>query len=355
MKRRNVIFIILVLLWAIVTGIYYYFDTEEFQTIGKLKVSTKILTNLSEKVEDNSIWCGTFQLVWNELKEEYNAGNSIMFTAGNTTEVDNLNASIFTKDNLNDNSYYLKHGLVNSNLKKEIEVAIKNKFNEESDILDGFDWTPGKDKYIIYSMLIKNVEFIEKFEKLKNGKFNDTDNVKYFGIEEKQKELKDQVNVLFYDDNENFAVELITKTDDVIILEKGSNKNTFLEIYNEVMAKSKKYKNHSFTEEDYLSVPFLETNLKQQFKQFVGKEFIADGEQYTIDDAIQTIKFKIDESGAKLKSEAGIIVEKNGIDLDSRHFDFDTDFTLFMKEDNLPYFAIRVSDINEFQEIAIKE
>ncbi len=201
-------------------------------------------------------------------------------------------------------------------------------------------------------MLFKDAEFENKFEKLTNRDFNEVKNVKYFGIKKQQAKLKDQVKVLYYIDEKNYAVELQTKGKDKIILEMGSNKDTFKDIFNDVMTKAKTYTKNSFTEDDVLAIPYIETNLKQKFGQFVGKKFVnKSGEEYTISEAIQTIRFRINESGAKLKSEAAINIYKSSATPDARYLVFNKDFTLFMVEKEVPYLAISVNDIKEYQNI----
>ena len=72
-----------------------------------------------------------------------------------------------------------------------------------------------------------------------------------------------------------------------------------------------------------------------------------------IDKALQTIDFSLDKTGGQVVSEAGMSVQQNGIEEleDIRNFNFDKEFVVFVREKDktLPYFALNVSDIEDFQ------
>ena len=82
-----------------------------------------IVTSLEDKLQDNVAWCGTFNLIWNDLKNDL-AKQDIKF-AENSDIVDNLNKGTFTVNELSENSYYKKYGVPSLELKAEIEKAIR--------------------------------------------------------------------------------------------------------------------------------------------------------------------------------------------------------------------------------------
>ena len=98
----------------------------------------KTALTLKDEIQNNTIWCGTFQLIWNDLKNDL-AKQDITFTPQKQI-VKNLNEETFTTKDISEQYYYKKVGTPSIQLKKEIEKAIKEKFNETSDILDEFDW-----------------------------------------------------------------------------------------------------------------------------------------------------------------------------------------------------------------------
>ena len=93
------------------------------------------LEDILDKNND-AIWCGTFQLIWNDLKNDL-AKQDIVFTP-QLKVIENLNKETFTVNDLSEKYYYKKVGNPSLQLKEEIEKAIKEKFDEKSDILDDF-------------------------------------------------------------------------------------------------------------------------------------------------------------------------------------------------------------------------
>lgn len=350
MSKRYII--IVSILAIIVIGIMALYFYKKSRSNNNYTTSNDVILSLEDRISDDTIWCGTFNLIWNDLKNEI-AKQDIVFNP-QLEEVKNLNKGTFSTKDLEDTSYYKAYGHPTLELKKEIEKNIKEKFNETSDILSDFDWNGSMDDYILYAMLKKVFNFNIPFDKLKDSNFKDTENVKYFGINDKSNnKMRNQVTVLYYDDN-GYAVKISTKENDEVILVKGDNSPTFLDVYNNTISKNINYDKATFTKDDSLRVPNLKMNVKKSFDQLVNKPFLfANGDEYYIGKAIQTIKFELDNKGGKIKSEAGMQVFKNAAmpNDTSRAFNFDDTFIIFLKEKgkDLPYFAAKISDIKKFQ------
>lgn len=295
------------------------------------------------------IWVGTFQLVWNDLIENFVKG-PVYFTDGNSEIAESLNRKEFSTDNLSENSYYTKLGVVSPKLKKTIEKGIKKKFNEKSDILDKFDWTYNPDNYFIYAMLKKDFKFPVAFEKLNKSSFGgNSAQVDYFGVKgDSDYKIKDNVVVLFYNSPSDFAVRLKTKTNDEVILYRTNADTTFDKYFADVNQKAKEYNGDiSLQESETFKVPdinlYVETNFPElENRQIKGTDFI-------ISKTIETVDFRMNNEGVKLKSEAAIAIMKSCLmpERHIRHFDFTDDFVLFLieKGQNVPYYAMRVSDV----------
>ena len=283
------------------------------------------------------------------------------------------NKQTFTNKELSSDSYYSKFWLLTLDLKAEIESGIKEKFNETSDILDQWaDWSvvPQSDDYYewkvekeywFYAMLKKIFKFEGVFDQLENWEFGGKyDNIKYFWIDKNSdKGLYKQVYVYYYDSEDNFAVALKTKEWEDVILARWVWWNSFMDIYNNIIQKEKKYKwNNSFTENDYLKVPELKFKNFTEFSEFENKEFYSKNwDICKIEKALQTIELKLDKEWGEIKSEAWIameqklLVETSRSKIEHRYFYFDKPYLMFLKEENkdLPYFAAQISDITLFQ------
>lgn len=342
-------------------------DIKEKETFNTEGVTTTL--TLEDEIQDDTIWCGTFQLIWNDLKNDL-AKQDIVFNP-QLKVVENLNKETFTTKELSEASYYKKIGTPSLKLKEEIEKAIKDKFNEKSDILNDFEWENRDPKdYFLYAMLKKEFQFEKAFEELENGKFRDYDNVKYFGIKSDETgELKQQVDVLYYKSKDDFAVKLRTKQEDEVILCKNPEGKTFGEIYNNILDKTEvKVYNMPNNQDNYeaikvygelkegelLKVPNIKLKEKNEITEIEDKKFLfSNGEVYSIEKALQTIEFELDRTGGKIKSEAGMMVKNESVAImdEIREFSIDDTFAIFLieKGKDKPYFAGKINDITKFQ------
>ena len=360
MKKKLIISLIIVILviGVISIAVYYTRRNEEDRTPTEFSSTEGIVTalTLEDKISDNTIWCGTFQLIWNDLKNDL-AKQDIVFTP-QLEVVENLNKETFTTNDLTDKYYYKKYGTPSLELKEQIEKDIKEKFNEESDILDDFNWQRENPKdYFLYAMLKKEFQFEKVFEEFENGNFGEYDNISYFGItaSNENEELRNQVQVLYYNSKDDFAIKLKTKQEDEVILCKNPNGDTFNEIYKNIMKQESDYEGAKYLfEGEIVKIPNIKLNEKTEFKEIQDKEFyFSNGELYSIEQAIQTIQFELDKTGGKIKSEAGMMMKnESAIMIDEyREFILDDTFAIFLKEEGKenPYFAGKISDITKFQ------
>ena len=370
MRRKIIIVISIILIFVVAIGSAYLIDQNHMNNNMPVLFSTwgydyvvpeiindgkiNIVTSLEDKLQDNSAWCGTFNLIWNDLKNDL-AKQDIKFVE-NSDIIDNLNKGTFTTNELSESSYYKTYGTPTLELKAEIEKAIKEKFNETSDILDSFSWNgqPEKD-YFLYSMLKKDFEYAKEFDKLTNGTFGEYNNVKYFGITGKTKnEVREQVEVLYYNSEDDFALKIQTKSDDEIIVSVGNKEDNFLDIYNSIMSKNENYnEGKRFRNSDTFKMPYITFDLKEEITEVENKPFyFSNGKEYIIQKALQTIQFELDEKGGRVKSEAGISLKAtSAAPQEPRRFNVDQTFTIFLIEygKDLPYFAAKISDISSVQ------
>lgn len=314
-----------------------------------------VVPTLSDKISKDTSWCPTFQLIWNDFKNDI-VKQDIKFEK-KLDMLDNLNKEDFTKNDISDSYYYKIYGRKNLELKSKIENAIKEKFNQKSDILDQFDWSSDAldsgedviDRYFLYSMLYREFEFNKKFDTF-NDKFKDIKNVEYFGIIKESILIRNQIKVYYYNNENDFAIKLITKNNDEVIVIKNPKGETFEEIYNNIKDKQ----TTSFNSDDNFMMPKIDFNVLREYSELENKEIKTIDGIYTIEKAIQSIKFSLDEKGGKVKSEAGMDVkfEATASDKKIRNFYVNDTFALFLKESNKdkPYFALRVEDISKFQQ-----
>ena len=326
-----------------------------------------IVPTMHDTLTEDATWAPTFELIWQDLKNDY-VKQDIKWE-GQPPIVDSLNKGYFKQNMISDSYLYKIADYKTLELKNKIKKGIKDKFNQESDIIDKIDWSdealdhgPEKERRILfYSMLYREFEYINPLDELDKAPFKDVEKVRYFGISQNSdSNLKDQVDVLYYSDND-YMIKINTKNGDELYFVYKPEGSTFNSIWTNANKKAKEYKgNKKFTVNDYLKIPYLEFDVVREYSELQDHVFYnASGTEYfSIAKALQSVKLQLDNKGGKVKSEA-VIDTKNGItsvgkEPEHRYFYFNDTFALFIKEKGkeVPYFAARVEDIYKFQKEA---
>lgn len=312
---------------------------------GKAKMAPTFTSKISS-IDTNKVWCGTFNLVWNDFMNDV-IGEKIEFEDGPSELADELNKQTFTAKELNSNSYFKIHGTASFDLKDKIENGIKEKFNEDSKILDKVEWE-NSEAYVLYSMLKKEFNYLEKFPTLKDNIFGDSEEkVKYFGIEpDTSQNASKNIEILFYNSEEDFAIKLKTKEGEEVYLYRTTGENkSFEENYKGMLEKQAKYTgDKNWNKNDVLNIPFIKINNEINYDELCGR--LIKGTNWYIRQAIQTIDFELNNYGGSVKSETLIEALKNAVFETGRKFIYNEDFILYLKEEDKekPYFALKVDN-----------
>ena len=197
-------------------------------------------------------------------------------------------------------------------------------------------------------MLKREFNYYEPFSTLNSDTFaNSKEKVTYFGIDEKTS-LSGSCNIeiLFYNSNNDFALKLNTIEGEEIYLYKNSEiEKSFEEIYQEMIKKSNNYNgNTNFQENDILKIPFMNIKAEINYDELCGK-YIKGTNMY-IEQAMQNIDFELNNYGGCVKSEALIATTYGSILNIGREFNFNNEFLIYLKEKNksIPYFAMKISN-----------
>lgn len=134
-KKAIIAIIVIALLLIILVMVY----ANLINIKKKYSENIETVATLEDEITSNSVWCGTIQLVWNDMVNNV-VKQDVIFTPQKQI-VENLNKQTFKEDQISEKDYYKTYDLLTLDLKAEIEKEIKEKFNEKSDILDDIDWS----------------------------------------------------------------------------------------------------------------------------------------------------------------------------------------------------------------------
>ena len=105
-----------------------------------------------------------------------------------------------------------------------------------------------------------------------------------------------------------------------------------------------------FLEHDQIMIPYVDLNVLINYSELCDKVIKGTDGDF-IRNAIEDVKFSLNENGVNLKSESVIQTTMMSSYKDARYFLFNDKFVLFLKEcdKEKPYFAIKINNI-EFLE-----
>ncbi len=294
----------------------------------------------------NLIWCATMQIAWNKLCDL--VGEDILFDTSNVL-AEALNKKSVTHHDLDDATYIAIAGADGVKTRKEIDEALQAKFNgaASSELLP----KPVND-LIAYSYLFVNLPFEWTFERRKTPFVFQGKKVKSFGINEYEqgdlKEIRAAGQILVYDaqSEDDFIVELKTrKTKHHLIIAKVPAESTLERTITSVQQRIAANKPDELGANKSLIVPILNFKILREFQELTGKPLMVKNKQYNgrqLVSAQQLIRFKLNERGAIVKSEAEIVFCAD----EKPNLIFNKPFLIMLQYEGTksPYFAIWVDN-----------
>ncbi len=324
-------------------------------TAGDDKLSSTTVTpHLGAPIQPGRclLWCGTFQLAWNEACAL--TGGDLRFR-GEPPMVAELNRKAFTREHIDDGSHVSLAGFVRDGIHARIRTALAQTFKGQATpkYIPSRRLTPRPQDFVAYSYLFKHLEFPQPFEQLDEGMDFAGTKVRCFGMGEYKPghaELYGQVSILDYTDTDNFVVELRTKsTGDRLILAKAAPATTLGETVAAVNRRVAGAKPAGMQLGDVLKVPKLNFDLTRRYRELEGLGLLtrnpAIAKDLIILSAVQNIRFQMDEKGVRLRSESHVAIGCSaGPPPPPHNMIFDKPFLILMQraDADVPYFALWV-------------
>ncbi len=352
------------LLWIAATRMFGSHD-DAFTDEGLLTANASDLkhTIISPHLEtpvatgENVLWCGTFQLAWNEACSL--AGENLRFN-NEPTMVRMLNKRAFTKQDLDAESYVAVAGFVRDGVHGQIVRQLEETFDGQATprYIPPESLTPRPQDIVVYAYLFKNLEFQTPFERINKPIAFETEQVSCFGIGEEYKskhhEMLDQFVILDYQSEGDFVIEFKTKSNrDRVILAKMQPEAT---LEATARAVQKRAANPEPTETqigDVLKVPKFNFDITRRYRELEGKGLLTANPNVADDlvvlSALQNIRFQFDEKGVRLRSESHMVFGCGGPPPPppTKHvMIFDKPFLIMLQraEADVPYFALWVGN-----------
>jgi len=324
-------------------------------------------------VHKNTIWCSTFQIVWDKFKNKI-IGEPIRLIGVDDLD-ERLNNNEYSTNNLEPDSYYAVAGFVKDGTIEQIQKEMAKRFPMEP--APEFDIRYKTLPYVAVAYAFLSVDAGFKYPFYTNNRkftFQDSNaiqtDVTSFRAQTEvsnpnTKNVREQVEVHYYeygqqDSNDTFAVDLCKYTDPYqVVLARLPRRETLSETLSNVQKKIPEFKTNpnydtlcKLRSIDSLIVPDVLYKLTHHFKELEWKHFANpkwQARDYFIFEARQMILFSLNRTGVILKSEARM-GGAGGIPSrieQPRHFHFDRPFLIYVKKrgpDYSPFFVMWVDN-----------
>ncbi len=313
-------------------------------------VHTVVTTDWEAPIESgrNLIYCATFQLAWNSLIDDVVA--EPVKLEGDPPLAQVLNKRLVEKSDLTDDCYVALAGLAKNGILDRVNTALESKFGEAAPV-EGMALRP--EDILAYAFLLKDMPFEIPFEILDEPiRFQSARGVvpvQGFGIESggggrKAKKICRQVKVISYM-HPMTCIELKTKAaEDEVILALVEPEEDLLSTVKTVLAiVDSAGQARNLKPDARLSIPVVEFHVRKEYEEVVDVPLRNEGfHEYWIAEAIQDIRFRMDERGLHLRSRAHFLVTASM----PMRIVFDRPFLLYIRKRGaaLPFFAAWIED-----------
>ncbi len=354
--RIGVLVVIVATVIAAKVGCDRRFGVETLRANAKDLGRTVITPHLEARIEPgrNLLWCSTFQLVWNEARRY--AGGDIHL-AEESAIVAILNKKAASEADVASDGCVILSGQIERGIFGEIRKEVESKFGRETEpeLLNGIENSLPDKGFLAYAMIFRQLPFEYPLKRFDEPFDFGGAKVASFGLRDLTSRKDDvdkakQVVVLSYKNKDDFIVELMPddKVDRIIlakVLPSETLQGTIKSVYARASHSSPEAVDREFNMEETIVIPILDFELLRRYHEIENKVVTTPGPLWGEPlVALQNIRFRLDEQGAILKSEA--IMYKCAGGLEPRQFIFDRPFLILLERRGAerPYFALWVDN-----------
>ncbi|MEN6427547.1 MAG: hypothetical protein ABFE13_19510 [Phycisphaerales bacterium] len=306
----------------------------------------------------NVIWCSSFQLAWNEVRDTV-VGAPLQVVGAEETAA-RLNAAKQSVADFDANSVYAAGGWIEKGICERIKKDMAAKFPSYA-LPDFNDY---RDGILAYSYLIARVPFTYPFRQVDGGLvFGDSRGIETrvagFGLWQAHlkayEKIRGQIEILYVRVKDRrhspelaeYALDLCRYSDPYqVVVARVEPRDTLAETLEHVRTQIAEFKaqphyeeERRFSEADRLNVPEMFWRIDHRFEELIGKGVVNVG--MPIVEALQTIEFRLDRSGVLLESQAMTAIASR-----PRRFEFNRPFLIYVQKRDAtnPFFVMWVDN-----------
>ena len=328
--------------FKVICGLGNFHSGEEAREISVAKLERTCFTPVLDAkliAEKNLIWSATHQLCWDKLVD-YMKGPIKSSPA--IAVVEKLNQERFDPKWIDDSSYIA----LTSMRKIDFSKSLGKKFNKKSGsaLLKQMP-KEGPSRVFFYSYLECRLPFEWKFQRSEYAMvFSDGGRVESFGLRgynpasEKEQNCIKQIEIKYCEGDEAVIELKTTKNNHRLILAKVAPKETLIETvqYVDSLIKEGAGYKYRFEHNAVISIPVIDFDLVKVYGELSGLRI---GPDEKIEESVQKIRFKLDESGAYVLSEAYLSMSLGGGPVNNLIFNKPFLVMLRYKDGERPYFV----------------
>jgi hypothetical protein len=293
-------------------------DRRVFPPVKDITVykSTEFIPTMEDSLvlSKNTVYCSTFLYAWEQIKNELDP----LMIMPEFTNLQRLN-----------NSTSYQHSLEPDEMETSISVKARN--------------------ITATASFKKSLPFVIKLKRILEPEHFKNEQVEFFGFDGNMKNLNLVSELVFYNNDSDFAIKLIPKDEAheiILYCPSGSSFTTFQGIRDSldkcIQSTIQNKQLNVYENNDIVRIPLLTFNIEKKYKNFVGNIFISNSTDYSIGVAQQRTAFILDEVGAEIESVATINLEtaKQGDLAQPKHMIFNKPFLVMLKSKDAanPYF-----------------
>ncbi len=365
--------------------------TKEIRNINSADLKeTSVVATLDCPMPENKnvIWCSTFQIAWDRLKNDI-IGEPVKVPEAKEL-AERLNKADVSETDLQEESFYSAAGIVKDGIIEEILKEMKKRFPSEPEPdfseLDRLSPFFKENSIVTYSFLDLDVDFKHPFHNT-DGKFTFKDSnskstaVTSFGTGkiDWDPEVAEQVDILYFKytkqtDKADFVVDLCKYTEPYqVVLALLPRQNTLRETVDAVEQKISEFKKNPHYKRlcklqpskfpsvppDSLIVPDILYKLTHKYEELIDKKIKNRNYwNYWFLIARQMINFSLSRTGVTVKSQAILAAPPPAARLGApRRLHFNRPFLIYVKKRQgsaNPFFVMWVDNAELMQEFESK-